>query len=76
MRQLIAFVARLRGLFRPQTLETDFANELESHIEMHTDAVARSESALGGKRFAELFARGAQHPREAMISFALTTWWR
>jgi non-specific serine/threonine protein kinase len=38
---------------------------------LHTEAVARCGEALGGKRFAELFARGMLHPAEAMIAFAL-----
>ncbi len=38
---------------------------------LHTEAVARCGGALGGKLFAELFGRGARHPSEAMISFAL-----
>jgi predicted ATPase/DNA-binding CsgD family transcriptional regulator len=37
----------------------------------HTDEVARCDAALGGGRFADLFARGAGHPAEAMIDFAL-----
>jgi DNA-binding CsgD family transcriptional regulator/tetratricopeptide (TPR) repeat protein len=38
---------------------------------LHTEAVARCTEALGGKRFAELFARGVLHPVAAMIAFAL-----
>ncbi len=38
---------------------------------LHAEAVTRCGDALGGKRFAELFARGTQHPAEAMIAFAL-----
>ncbi len=38
---------------------------------LHAEAVARCGGALGGKLFAELFARGVRHPDEAMIAFAL-----
>jgi non-specific serine/threonine protein kinase len=38
---------------------------------LHTEAVTRCTDALGGKRFAELFARGMLHPVAAMIAFAL-----
>jgi predicted ATPase/DNA-binding CsgD family transcriptional regulator len=38
---------------------------------LHADAVARCDDTLGGKRFADLFARGGRHPLEAMIAFAL-----
>jgi predicted ATPase/DNA-binding CsgD family transcriptional regulator len=38
---------------------------------LHAEAVARCGAALGGKLFAELFARGVRHPDEAMIAFAL-----
>jgi predicted ATPase/DNA-binding CsgD family transcriptional regulator len=38
---------------------------------LHADAVAGCDGALGGRRFAELFARGARHPLEAMTDFAL-----
>ena len=37
----------------------------------HTEAVAGCGGALGGKLFAELFARGARHPAEAMVAFAV-----
>jgi predicted ATPase/DNA-binding CsgD family transcriptional regulator len=38
---------------------------------LHTEAVARCGSALGGKLFAELFSRGVRHPLESMVTFAL-----
>jgi non-specific serine/threonine protein kinase len=38
---------------------------------LHAEAVARCGGALGGRLFAELFARGVRHPVEAMIAFAL-----
>jgi predicted ATPase/DNA-binding CsgD family transcriptional regulator len=38
---------------------------------LHTEAVTRCTDALGGKRFAELFARGVLHPEQEMIAFAL-----
>ena len=38
---------------------------------LHAGAVARCADALGGRRFADLFARGARHPAEAMIDFAV-----
>ena len=37
---------------------------------LHTDAVARCTGALGARRFADLAAKGARHPRDAMIAFA------
>jgi predicted ATPase/DNA-binding CsgD family transcriptional regulator len=36
----------------------------------HADAVTRCADALGGRRLADLFARGARLPLEAMIAFA------
>jgi non-specific serine/threonine protein kinase len=38
---------------------------------LHADAVARCDGALGGRRFADLSARGAAHPLDALIEFAL-----
>jgi non-specific serine/threonine protein kinase len=38
---------------------------------LHTEAVARCGSALGGNLFAELFGRGARHPLDSMVTFAL-----
>jgi predicted ATPase/DNA-binding CsgD family transcriptional regulator len=38
---------------------------------LHTEAVAKCGSALGGKLFAELFGRGVRHPVESMVAFAL-----
>ena len=38
---------------------------------LHAEAVGGCGSALGGNLFAELFARGARHPVEAMVAFAL-----
>jgi len=38
---------------------------------LHTEAVARCTDALGSRQFADLAAKGARHPREAMIVFAL-----
>jgi non-specific serine/threonine protein kinase len=38
---------------------------------LHDEAVGGCGSALGGKLFAELFARGVRHPVEAMVAFAL-----
>jgi predicted ATPase/DNA-binding CsgD family transcriptional regulator len=38
---------------------------------LHAGAVTRCADALGGKRFADLFARGARHPVEGMLDFAL-----
>ncbi len=38
---------------------------------LHAGAVTRCADALGGRRFADLFARGARHPVEGMIDFAL-----
>ncbi len=38
---------------------------------LHAEAVGGCGSALGGKLFAELFARGVRHPVEAMAAFAL-----
>jgi predicted ATPase/DNA-binding CsgD family transcriptional regulator len=38
---------------------------------LHAEAVGRCGSALGGKLFAELFARGVRHPVEEMTAFAV-----
>jgi predicted ATPase/DNA-binding CsgD family transcriptional regulator len=38
---------------------------------LHAEAVGRCGSALGGKLFAELFARGVRHPVEAITAFAV-----
>jgi len=38
---------------------------------LHAEAAASCGDALGDRQFAELFARGARHPSEAMIAFAL-----
>jgi predicted ATPase/DNA-binding CsgD family transcriptional regulator len=38
----------------------------------HDEAAASCASALGGKRFAELRARGAAHPGDALVAFALS----
>ncbi len=38
---------------------------------LRADAVARSQGALGGKRFAELLTRGASQPLDAVVPFAL-----
>jgi predicted ATPase/DNA-binding CsgD family transcriptional regulator len=38
---------------------------------LHTGAMARCGDALGPSRLAELFARGARHPFDEMIAFAL-----
>jgi predicted ATPase/DNA-binding CsgD family transcriptional regulator len=38
---------------------------------LHAEAVGGCGSALGGKLFADLFARGVRHPVEAMVAFAL-----
>jgi predicted ATPase/DNA-binding CsgD family transcriptional regulator len=38
---------------------------------LHAEAVGRCGSALGGKLFAELFARGVRHPVDAMTAFAV-----
>jgi predicted ATPase/DNA-binding CsgD family transcriptional regulator len=38
---------------------------------LHTEAVDRCTDALGSRQFADLAAKGARHPRDAMISFAL-----
>ncbi|HEY3879904.1 MAG TPA: LuxR C-terminal-related transcriptional regulator [Trebonia sp.] len=40
-------------------------------VRPHDHAVASCAASLGGKRFAELFARGTAHPPEAMVSFGL-----
>ena len=37
---------------------------------LHTNAVARCTDALGARRFADLVAKGARYPRDAMIAFA------
>ena len=42
MRKLRALLLRLRGLFRRQRQDQDFAEELQSHLQMHIDDNLRS----------------------------------
>ncbi len=65
MRQLKAFVVRLRGLFRPEPLEAEFADELESHIALHTAAGVRAGlSPAEARRRALICLGGAEQARQ------------
>jgi predicted ATPase/DNA-binding CsgD family transcriptional regulator len=44
---------------------------MPSFARLHADAVACCDSALGDRRFADLFSQGSRHPGDAMIDFAL-----
>jgi len=66
MRQLNAFVARLRGLFQPQRLDGDFAAELESHLAMHIDENIRAGlSPAEARRQALIRLGGAEQTRQS-----------
>ena len=66
MRQLNAFVARLRGLFQPQRLDGDFAAELESHLAMHIEENIRAGlSPAEARRQALIRLGGAEQTRQS-----------
>ena len=66
MRQLRAFILRLRGIFRSRRAEADFASELESHVALHTDAGIRNGlTPAEARRQALICLGGAEQTRQA-----------
>jgi predicted permease len=66
MRQLRAFIHRLRGLFRSRRSDTDFAAELESHLALHTeDGIRAGLSPEEARRQALIRLGGAEQTRQA-----------
>ncbi|HXR38841.1 MAG TPA: ABC transporter permease [Terracidiphilus sp.] len=66
MRQLRAVILRLRGLFGSRHSEADFAAELESHVDLHTDAGIRAGLAPAeARRQALIRLGGAEQTRQA-----------
>ncbi len=65
MRQLRAFIHRLRGLFLSSGSEADFAAELESHVALHTEDGIRSGLAPEeARRQALIRLGGAEQTRQ------------
>ena len=66
MRQLRALALRVRGLFRSRRVEEDFVAELESHIELHTEAGIRNGlDPVEARRQALIRLGGAEQTRQA-----------
>ena len=66
MRQLRALALRLRGLFRSQRADADFAAELDAHIALHTEAGIRAGfTAEEARRQALIRLGGAEQTRQA-----------
>ena len=66
MRQLRAFLVRLRGVFLSSHKEADFAAELESNIAMHVDAGIRAGlDPSEARRQALIHLGGAEQTRQA-----------
>ena len=66
MGQVRAFVARFRGFFRARSIEDDFAAELESHIELHTENGMRAGlSRTEARRLALVRLGGAEQTRQS-----------
>jgi len=66
MRKLRAFALRLRGLFRANRSDSDFAAELDSHVAMHTEDNIRSGlSREEAHRQALIRLGGADQARQA-----------
>jgi hypothetical protein len=66
MRRLRAWLLRLKGVFFKGARERDFADELESHLQMHIDDNIRSGmSAQEAKRVAVLKLGGVDQAKEA-----------
>ncbi len=74
MKTLRAWITRLTGMFSKQDRERDFADEIESHVQMHVDDNLRAgmnpDEALrqalcsweAWNRFARAIANGARFP--------------
>lgn len=66
MRQLRAFLHRLRGLFRSRRADADFSAELEAHVALHTDEGIRSGlDPREARRQALIRLGGAEQTRQA-----------
>jgi putative ABC transport system permease protein len=66
MRHLRAWLIRLRGLFGKAARERDFADELESHLQMHVDDNIRAGmSPLEARRVAVMKLGGVEQTKEA-----------
>jgi putative ABC transport system permease protein len=66
MRQLRAFLHRLRGLFRSRRADADFSAELEAHLALHTDEGIRSGlDPREARRQALIRLGGAEQTRQA-----------
>ena len=66
MRQLRAFVLRLKGVFLKDARERDFENEIESHLQMHIDDNIRAGmSPQEAKRVAVMKLGGVDQTKEA-----------
>src|SRR4030095_11771258 len=66
MRQLRAFVLRLKGVFLKDARERDFENEIESHLQMHIDDNIRAGmSQQEAKRVAVMKLGGVEQTKEA-----------
>jgi len=66
MRQLRAFILRIRGMFRSGRSDADFAAELENHIALHTeDGIRSGLSPAEARRKALIRLGGAEQTRQA-----------
>lgn len=66
MRQLRAFMLRLRGLFRSHRADDDFAVEVESHVALHTeDGIRAGLTPTEARRLALIRLGGAEQTRQA-----------
>jgi predicted permease len=66
MRQLRAFLVRLRDLFHRKRWDREFSNELESHLQMHIDDNVRAGmSRADARRAAVLKLGGVEQARES-----------
>ena len=66
MRQLRAWLLRLKGVFLKDALERDFSDELESHLQMHIDDNIRAGmSPLEARRVAVMKLGGIDQAKEA-----------
>src|SRR5687768_16768067 len=66
MRQLRAWLLRFKGLFSKEAHEQEFADELESHLQMHIDDNVRAGmSPQEAKRIAVMGLGGVDQAKEA-----------
>src|SRR5215470_1705339 len=66
MRQLRAWLIRFKGLFWKASYDRDFADELESHLQMHIDDNVRAGmSPLEARRVAVMKLGGVDQTKEA-----------